>query len=205
MKIDYKNTWNFKLACRDPTITDFYLGYSTRSHEHVLNTYEQRCKNDVWHVCAFIREHGGFQNFYVERVASIECTSSMEARTELRKHFDASPPSLNKRLPTRTHAQYAQGGVPRATQKIYREANREKIREDQHRSYTNNKERIAGSRKDYYIKNGERMREKNNARRRALRASGLEAKAQANGPPAGGDERESLAETAPTTTPTPNP
>jgi hypothetical protein len=118
MKIDYKNTWIFKLACRDPTIEYFYLGYSTRSHEHVYEMFVQRCKNDVWHVCAFIREHRGIDNFYVQKITSIECTSSMEARTELRKHFDASPPSLNKRLPTRTHAQYAQGPVPRATQKI---------------------------------------------------------------------------------------
>jgi hypothetical protein len=173
MKIDYTKIWIYKLTCKDPTITDFYLGYSTRSHAYVYDTFVQRCKKDTWHVCAFIREHGGIDNFYVEKIDSIECTSSMEARTELRKHFDASPPSLNKRLPTRTHQQYAQGAKPRAVQKIYREANRERIILDQKERYQTNKEKIAIYRKGYYIQNRERVLAQVNARRLAVRASRL--------------------------------
>jgi uncharacterized protein with WD repeat len=126
----------------------------------------------------------------------------MEARTELRKHFDASPPSLNKRLPTRTHQQYAQGAKPRAVQKIYREANRERIIQDQKERYIRNKEKIAIYRKGYYIQNRERVLAQTNARRLAARqASGLVAPATASGPTAGGDR---LGGTTPTTTP-PNP
>jgi hypothetical protein len=105
----------------------------------------------------------------------------MEARTELRKHFDASPPSLNKRLPTRTSKQYAETEPIVAQKKLYREVNRDKIRQDQKDIYIRNKERIAISRKAYYRENGERIRERTRAHRCKLKLSGLEAPATAEG------------------------
>jgi hypothetical protein len=184
MPIDYTQTWIYKVACKDPAITDFYLGYSTFTHERLNDMLRQRCKKDKWHVCAFIREHGGFENFHIVRLASKTCTSSMEARTELRKHFDASPPSLNKQIPTRTRLQYAKTEPILAQQKAYREVNRDKIRQDQQDTYIRNKERISISRKAYYQEHGERIREHSRARRRELKRSGLDGPATAD-PPAG--------------------
>jgi hypothetical protein len=97
----------------------------------------------------------------------------MEARTELRKHFDATPPSLNKRLPTRTHQEYAKQEVPRAKQRIYRGVHRERILIDQRERYITNKEKLCVERKQYYITNGERIRAQVNARRRAAKAAGV--------------------------------
>ena len=126
MNRDYSNTLIYKLACNDPAVTDFYLGYTTFSHSHLCDMLQQRCKKDTWHVCDFIRKYGGFTNWYVLRLFSMPCTSSLEARIELRKHFDATPPSLNRQLPTRAREQYSKGEKTKAQQKEYRALNIER-------------------------------------------------------------------------------
>ena len=90
--------------------------------------FKVRCKNDnKWPVCEFVRQNGGFENWCFERLDSKPCTTSLEARTELRRHFDASPPTLNKQLPTRTTKEYAKGEKNKEAQKAYRVAHLEKI------------------------------------------------------------------------------
>ena len=46
MKRDYSNTLIYKLACHDPLITEFYLGYTTLSHSHLCDLIQARCKTD---------------------------------------------------------------------------------------------------------------------------------------------------------------
>ena len=104
MSPNYANTLIYKIKCKDQSVPDFYLGYSTFPLIHVAKMFQVRCKNDnKWPVCEFVRKNGGFENWVFERLDSKPCTTSLEAHTELRKHFDASPPSLNKHLPTRTN------------------------------------------------------------------------------------------------------
>ena len=172
MNRDYSNTLIYKLACHDPLITEFYLGYTTVSHSHLCDMFQQRCKTDTWYVCDFIRKHGGFTNWYILRLASKPCTTSLEARTELRKHFDASPPTLNKHLPTRTQKEYSKGEKTLTRQKEYRGENREKIIKDQAAIYQRNKEKITIIRRAYLLAN----REKCNERVRAYRARLKEAR-----------------------------
>ena len=128
--------------------------------------FQTRCKQYTWHVCDFIRKHGGFNNWYILRLASKPCTTSLEARIELRKHFDATPPTLNKHLPTRTRKEYSKGEKTKARQKEYRGENREKIIQDQAAIYQRNKEKIAIKRRAYFLAN----RDKCNALARAYRA-----------------------------------
>ena len=165
MPIDYSNTMIYKLACNDPLIPDFYLGYTTIGHATLCDRFQQRCKKDTWSVCAFIREHGGFENWHILRLALVPCSSSLEARTELRKHFDANTPSLNKHIPTRTNEEYTRLEKSKAKQEIYRRAHREKIRELQSNNYLLNKEKIRIKRREYYIANTEACAQKSRAYR----------------------------------------
>ena len=165
MSRDYSNTLIYKVACTDPAVSDFYLGYITFSLSDVCEMLHQRCKRDSWHLCVFIRENGGFQNWGVERLSSISCTSSLEARTELGKHFDASPRSLNKKLPTRTHQQYAKTG-PKANAEGIQGETREKIILDQREIYQRNKEKLSIKRRAYFLANRDAI----NGRLRAYRA-----------------------------------
>ena len=131
--------------------------------------FQQRCKNDTLHVCDFIRKHGGFTNWYILRLASKPCTTSLEARTELRKHFDASHPLLNRQLPTRTQEQYAQSEEPKAKQKIYRGENRDKIQIGEKAIYQRNKEELSIKRRVYYLASKERVQERMRTYRERLK------------------------------------
>ena len=42
MKVDYQKTFIYKLCCRDPTITDIYVGHSTN--------FKQRNQGPSYHV-----------------------------------------------------------------------------------------------------------------------------------------------------------
>ena len=169
MPIDYSNTLIYKVVCKDPLIEDFYLGYTTVGHATICDRFQSRCKNDTWFVCAFIRTHGGFENWRVQTIDSVCCASSLEARTELRKHFDASTPSLNRNLPTRTSTEYKRTEKSRAKQEIYRGENKEKIHNLQRAIYQRNKEMISIKRREYYIANREECIRKSRAYREKTR------------------------------------
>ena len=173
MSPNYSNTLIYKIACKDHSVPDFYLGYSTFSLAHVSKMFQVRCKHDNnWPVCEFVRQNGGFENWFFERLDSKPCTTSLEARTELRRHFDASPPSLNKQLPTRTTKEYAQEDKNKAAQKTYRKTHLEQIHKDQAAHYQKNREILLIKRREYFLANRElvnaRVRD-NRARQRVAR------------------------------------
>ena len=165
MPIDYSNTLIYKLACNDPLIPYFYLGYTTMGHATLCDRFQQRCKKDTWFVCAFIRNHGGFENWHIQRLSILSCSCSLQARIEVRKHFDASTPSLNRQVPTRTNKEYAKTEMSKAKQEKYRGANREKIQNLQSSIYQRNKEEIRIKRRAYYLANREECIERSRAYR----------------------------------------
>ena len=180
MNRDYSKTIIYKIGCKDPSVPDFYLGYSTFSLHHVSEMFKARCKSDnKWPVCEFVRTHGDFENWFFERLDCKPCNTSLEARTELRRHFNATPPSLNLHLPTRTPKEYGQGEKNRAAQKVYRETHLDKIHKDQAAHYQKNREYIIMKRKAYYIQNREALNALVRAYRAECRAARLEAKAAA--------------------------
>ena len=130
--------------------------------------FRVRCKNDKWRVCDFIRKNGGFTNWNIERPDCKPCTSSLEARTELRNHFDATPPTLNIHLPTRTRKEYSKGEKTLTRQK-----------EDQAAIYQKNKERLSIKRREYFLANKDKVNERVRAYRARLREARIAEKAAA--------------------------
>ena len=121
MNRDYSKTLIYKMSCKDPLVPDFYLGYTTFSLAYMSEMFNKRSKNDKkWPVCDFIRTHGGFENWIFERLDCKPCLNSHDARTELRRHFDADPPTLNKQIPTRTSNEYCKGEEQGITESIQR-------------------------------------------------------------------------------------
>ena len=155
MPIDYSNTMIHKLACDDPLVPDFYLGYTTIGHATLCDRFQQRCKKYSWFVCAFIREHGGFENWRPLRLALVSFSCSLEARALLRTHFTASTPSLNKQVPTRNNKEYAKTEKSKAKQELYRCANKENIQKLQSVIYQKTMECIRSKRREYYLANRE--------------------------------------------------
>ena len=173
MSPKYENTIVYKIKCKDPLVPDFYLGYATCQLVYVSKMFGTRCKHDMkWPVCEFVREHGGFENWFFERLPIKSCTTALEARTELRKHFNANPPSLNKHLPTRTNKEYARGAKNKEAQKTYRITHLDKIHQDQAAHYQKNKDILLKKRREYFVLNKDMI----NARARDNRARQREAR-----------------------------
>jgi hypothetical protein len=129
--IDYSNTIIYKLGCKDPSITDIYIGHTTnftnrkQCHKQSCNTENTRKHN--YYVYQFIRENGGWNNWEMIQIERINCVDDIEARTHERRHLELLGATLNKVLPTRTKKEYVE----------------------------NNKESIQKLKQDWYIKNKE--------------------------------------------------
>ena len=161
----------YKLKCLDPSVLDFYLGYTTKSLAHVARMFQTRCKHDkIWKVCGFVRAHGGPENWCFERLPIESCSCALDARIELRKHFNATPPTLNVQLPTRTNKEYAQTERQTERQRLYREENADHIHRLQAAHYQKNKAMLLIRRKAYIELNRDRVNEyarMNRARKKA--------------------------------------
>ena len=178
MSPTYENTNVYKIKCMDTLVPDFYLGYATCSLAKVAKMFQTRCKHDkAWPVCEFVRNHGGFENWVFERLPIKSCSSALEARTELRKHFNANPPSLNVQLPTRTNKEYAKGPKNKEAQRVYREGHLDKIHKDQAIHYQKNRERLLIKRREYQSLNKDKINE--NARVNRVRKKEILEAAQA--------------------------
>ena len=73
MSNDYANIWFYKIASKDPTILDCYIGYSRASWEATKNNHIQISTSSIRPVHKFIRKHGGFQKFNIIKIASAKC------------------------------------------------------------------------------------------------------------------------------------
>ena len=176
MSPNYSNTIIYRVSCRNPEVPDSYLGYTTFTLLHVYKMLEARCKTkDPWFFCEFVRAHGGIKNWFLERLESEPCLTSHDARIELRKHFDADPPTLNRHLPTRTAQEYAKTDKNREVQRLYRQEHPEQIHQEQKKQYEKNKERILIKRRAYYLANRELCNERVRQLRARRKAAELEA------------------------------
>jgi len=99
VEIDYSNTIIYKITCKDPSITDVYVGHTTnfvqRKHCH-----KQSCKNDKSsnHNCKLykvIRDKGGWQNWTMEIVNFFNCHDHYEARKKEQEYFILLNATLN--------------------------------------------------------------------------------------------------------------
>ena len=160
MSPNYQNTIVYKLKCLDPLVLDFYLGYTTKALEQVARMFKTRCKHEKsWKVCEFVRTHGGSQNWCFERLPIKSCSCALDARIELRKHFNATPPTLNVQLPTRTNKEYAQTEKSTEKQKQYRDEHIEHIHKLQAAHYQKNKAMLLIRRREYIEVNRDRVNE----------------------------------------------
>ncbi len=108
--INYDNTHIYRLVCKDPTITECYVGHTTdfnsRRQAHKTRSLNPRCTQYNTPVYIFIRANGGIENSEMILIETISCTTAIEARREERRHTEALQASLNCQVPSRTHKEY---------------------------------------------------------------------------------------------------
>jgi hypothetical protein len=157
---NYSKSIIYKLCCKDPIITDIYIGSTThfieRKCAHKNGCNKEKLKSYVYE---FIREHGNWQNWDMVQIESYNAENKRELESRERYWIETLKSSLNKNIPTQSPAEYKEKNKEKITE--YRHKNKEKIAENNSEYYQNNKEKIADQQAKYYQNNKEKITDRN--------------------------------------------
>ena len=102
-EIDYSNTVIYKITCKDPLITDLYVGHTTnfvqRKHGHKQSCINEKSNNYNCKLYKTIRANGGWDNWVMEIVAFFKCNDHYEARIKEQEYFTSLNATLNSLEP----------------------------------------------------------------------------------------------------------
>jgi len=121
---NYNESMIYKLCCKDTDIKEIYIGSTVNfrnrkwSHKSSCNNINHRSYN--FKVYQFIREHGGWENWTMILIETVNCNTKLELHKIERKYIEELKPLLNKDIPSRD---------TKESNKEYRENNKEKLSE----------------------------------------------------------------------------
>ncbi len=158
--VKYNESIIYKLCCKDPTITDEYIG-STTNFSRRKTQHKSRCNreksNFLVYVC--IRENGNFENWDMVEVEKYEASDKQDLHKRERYWIETLKSSLNKQIPTQTSKEHYEDNKERITirNKKYTEEHKEYFVEYKKKHYQENKEKINNKCKKYAEENKEKM------------------------------------------------
>ena len=99
VEIDYSNTIIYKITCKDPSITDVYVGHTTNFVQR-KQCHKQSCNNEKTpanncKLYKVIRENGGWENWIMGIVNFFNCHDHYEARKKEQEYFTLLNATLN--------------------------------------------------------------------------------------------------------------
>ena len=98
-EIDYSNTIIYKITCKNPEITDVYVGHTTnfvqRKHAHKQNCINEKALNYKCKLYNVIRTNGGWVNWQMEIINFFNCADHYEARKKEQEYFISLNATLN--------------------------------------------------------------------------------------------------------------
>ena len=154
--MDYSKACIYKIACKDPNITDVYVGSTTnlakRRYRHKSNCNNLNSSKYNLNVYQFIRDHGGFDNFEIIKLENFPCASFEELAKQERQWLEELGATLNKLVPSRTTSEY---------KKQYYQDNQDKICEYGKQYHQQNRYKILERKKQRYEQNREKFLKKN--------------------------------------------
>ena len=104
--MDYSNTHFYKIACKDLSIKDCYVGhtlnFTKRKCTHKNNSINPLNKNYHQYVYKFIRDNGGFTNFEMILINTEQCENRLEALSKERQYKEQLKATLNQINPIAT-------------------------------------------------------------------------------------------------------
>jgi hypothetical protein len=99
VEIDYSNTIIYKIACKDPSITDVYVGHTTnfvqRKQSHKQSCYNTKSSCYNLKLYKIIRQHGNWSNWEMLIVNFYNCKNQLEARQKEQEYFISLGATLN--------------------------------------------------------------------------------------------------------------
>ena len=179
--VNYDKSTIYKLCCKDPEITDIYVGsttnFSRRKTDHKSNCYNENGRCHHLKVYKTIRDFGGWNNWDMVEIERYCATDKKDLHSRERFWLEELGATLNKVIPTRSDAEQKAEYRAKNKDKIneyyakYYAKNKDKIAEqhaknkdkiaEQHAEwYAKNKDKIAEKGAEYYAKNKEKYAEK---------------------------------------------
>jgi hypothetical protein len=159
---DYSKVSIYKICCKDPSVTEFYIGSTTnftqRKSYHKHTCCNTNHKFHHYNVYQFIRKYGGWDNWEMIEIECLSLNTSQEVLKKEREWFDNLKPTLNSNRPTRTKEELNQDYVEHYKlntngladkKKAYYYANKEKITEKRKKYYEANREKLLAKKKEY--------------------------------------------------------
>jgi len=159
--VNYKKSIIYKLCCKNPNITDIYVGSTTnfnrrkQAHKSICNNENAKQYNNK--VYKVIRQNGGFNNWDMIQIEKYECEEKRQLHTRERYYIETLNSSLNCNIPTRTKTEYEEQNKDKVKQKIkeWRDKNKEKTKEYNKEYNQKNKDK----KKEYLEKNKNKLNE----------------------------------------------
>lgn len=156
--INYNNTIIYKLCCKDPLITDIYIGSTTnfvkRKANHKCHSTNENSKNYSMYVYQFIRSNGGWNNWEMIEIIKIQCLDKRDSECKEREFIENLKASLNKCIPFREVKEMKE------IQKKYYIDNLDRVKEVQKEYRLKNTDKKKESSKIYYAENADRISER---------------------------------------------
>ena len=155
--MDYSNTHFYKIVCKDLQIGKCYVGHTTNFTKR-KNTHKNNCnnisnKNSNAYLYQFMREDGGFNNFEMVLLETLDCNSRLEALRKERQYIEELNATLNQIRPHATDDDRTQQALDYNQRKRQdRIDNPDKYKEQDKQKYQNNKEVICQKAKERYTK-----------------------------------------------------
>ena len=157
VEMDYSQTIIYKICCKDPEITDMYIGHTTnftqRKHNHKATCCNENIKNYNLNVYKFIRNNGGWENWSMIQIEVFNCNNSKEALMRERFWVELLKPKLNSINPYTSIEEKA------IQKKIWYEQNKEEILQKSKQNYEENIEQIKAYNIQYAQENKEKISE----------------------------------------------
>lgn len=96
---DYSNTFFYKIYCKDPNITDLYIGHTVDFVKR-KKAHEQSCKNskNTNYNCKLykiIRDNHGWDNWKMDVIAHHQCEDLMSAKKYEQQYYEEYKATLN--------------------------------------------------------------------------------------------------------------
>jgi hypothetical protein len=152
---DYSKCVLYKICCKDPSITNLYVGHTTnissRKNNHSRNCNDETSKKHNLNVYKCIRENGGWDNWELIKIEELICNCKEDALKRERYWMEKLGATLNKNIPTRTQREY---------RLEYVKTHQEQINKQRQKRYEQNRNEILEKkRNDWKTKKLERTSE----------------------------------------------
>ena len=128
--IDYSNTIMYKIVCKNLNVKELYVGHTvnfrSRKNKHASDCNNENARHYHIKIYTFIRDNGGWDNWEMIEIEKYNCNDGNEARARERYWYEQLEAKLNHCYPGRSDEEY---------NLMYKEQNKEKIKERRNKKY----------------------------------------------------------------------